>query len=154
MSSFFNPNYFDAILNLIQGRSGTLSTLWGMFWQALYAIAGCVIGAVIFGNYGALIGTIIGAWLGFKAVNPYHSLTSQLRDLNDHTKQNLADEIRRTVGSSSVDNLLRYATNGSGRQLIFDIIQRYLNNGQSNNHHNLGNNQNNPNAAVCKYWSS
>ncbi|CAF1034600.1 unnamed protein product [Adineta ricciae] len=143
MSSLFNPNYFDAILNLIQGRSGTISTLWGMFWQAFYALAGCVIGAVLLGNYGALIGTVIGAWLGFKAVNPYHSLASQLRDLDDHHKRNLADEVRRTVGSSSIDNLLRYATNTSGRQLIFDIIQRYLNSGQSNN--NYPNDRYNPN---------
>jgi hypothetical protein len=31
-----------------------------MFWQAFYAVAGCVIGAAALGNYGALIGTIIG----------------------------------------------------------------------------------------------
>lgn len=31
-----------------------------MCWQAFYALAGCVIGAAIFGNYGALIGTVIG----------------------------------------------------------------------------------------------
>jgi hypothetical protein len=31
-----------------------------MFWQAAYAVAGCVIGAAVLGNYGALIGTIIG----------------------------------------------------------------------------------------------
>jgi hypothetical protein len=31
-----------------------------MFWQAAYAVAGCVIGAAVFGNYGALIGTVIG----------------------------------------------------------------------------------------------
>ncbi|CAF1078723.1 unnamed protein product [Adineta steineri] len=136
MSSFFNPNYFDAIINLIQGRNGTLGTLWGMFWQAFYALAGCVIGAAVLGNYGALIGTVIGAWMGFRAVNPYHSLLGQLRDLNDHQKQNLTDEIRRTVGSSSVDNLLRYATNGTGRQLVFDIIQRYLNNGQPSHNRN------------------
>lgn len=133
MSSLFNPNYFQAILNLISGRSSTVATLWGMFWQAFYALAGCVIGAAVLGNYGALIGTVIGAWLGFRAVNPYHSLISQLNELNDHQKQNLTDEIRRTVGSSSVDNLLQYATNGSGRQFVFDIIQRYLNNNQPQN---------------------
>ena len=97
-----------------------------MFWQAAYALIGCVAGAAIFGNYGALIGTVIGAWLGFRAVNPYHSLVSQLNDLNDRQKQNLAEEIRRTVGSSNVDNLLRYATNTNGRQLILDLIQRFL----------------------------
>jgi len=128
MSSFLNPNYFQAILNLIQGRNSTAATLWGMFWQAFYALAGCVIGAAVFGNYGALLGTVIGAWLGFRAVNPYHSLISQLNELNDHQRQNITDEVRRTVGSSSVDNLLRYATNGNGKQLIFDIIQRYLTN--------------------------
>ena len=133
-----------------------------MFWQAFYALAGCVIGAAVLGNYGALIGTVIGkfdtfhflevmwtfagAWLGFKAVNPYHSLINQINDLNQHQKQNLTDEIRRTVGSSSVENLVRYvsqksssptsfdiflqAMNGNGKQLIFDIIQRYLNNGR------------------------
>ncbi|CAF3993181.1 unnamed protein product [Rotaria sordida] len=130
MSSFFNSNYFQAILNLIGNRNSTISTLWGMFWQAFYALAGCVVGAVIFGNIGALIGTVIGAWLGFRAVNPYHSLISQLNQLNDHQKQNLTDEVRRTVGSSTVDNLLRYGMNSNGRQLIFDIIQRYLNNQQ------------------------
>ncbi len=51
-----------------------------------------------------------GAWLGFRAVNPYHSLVSQLSELNDHQKQNLTDEIRRTVGSSSAEQLLRYVS--------------------------------------------
>jgi len=98
-------------------------------------LVSCVIGAAVFGNYGALIGTVIGAWLGFRNVNPYHSLISQLNELNDHQKQNLADEIRRTVGgSSSVDNLIRYATNGSGRQIIFDIVDRYLGSRQPNSH--------------------
>lgn len=97
-----------------------------MFWQAAYAVIGCVVGAAVLGNTGALIGTVIGAWLGFRAVNPYHSLISQLNDLNDRQKQNLADEVRRTVGSSTVDNLLRYATNGNGRQLLFDLAQRFL----------------------------
>jgi len=139
MSSLFNPNYFQAILNLIQGRHSTVATAWGMFWQAFYAVAGCVIGAAVFGNYGALIGTIIGAWLGFRSVNPYHSLIGQLNELSDHHKQNLADEIRRTVGSSSVDNLLRYATNGTGRQFLFDIVQGYLTNNQQPNHHRNAN---------------
>jgi hypothetical protein len=130
MSSFLNPNYFQAIINLIQGRHSTAATLWGMFWQAFYALAGCIIGGAVFGNYGALIGTVIGAWLGFRAVNPYHSLIGQLNELSDHQRQNLTDEVRRTVGSSSVDNLLRYALNGNGKQLIFDIVQRYLNNGR------------------------
>jgi hypothetical protein len=31
-----------------------------MFWQAFYAVVGCVIGAAVLGNYGALIGTVIG----------------------------------------------------------------------------------------------
>jgi len=31
-----------------------------MFWQAVYALAGCVIGAAVLGNYGALIGTVVG----------------------------------------------------------------------------------------------
>jgi hypothetical protein len=31
-----------------------------MFWQAFYALAGCVIGAVVLGNWGALIGTVLG----------------------------------------------------------------------------------------------
>jgi hypothetical protein len=31
-----------------------------MFWQAFYALAGCIIGGAVFGNYGALIGTVIG----------------------------------------------------------------------------------------------
>ena len=31
-----------------------------MFWQAFYAVAGCAIGAAVLGNYGALIGTVIG----------------------------------------------------------------------------------------------
>jgi hypothetical protein len=52
----------------------------------------------------------IGAWLGFRAVNPYHSLLGQINGLNNHQRQNLTDEIRRTVGSSSVDNLLRYVS--------------------------------------------
>ena len=101
-----------------------------MFWQAAYALIGCVLGAAVFGNFGALIGTVIGAWLGYRAVNPYHSLISQLNELNDRQKHNLAEEIRRTVGSSNVDNLLRYATNGNGRQLIFDLIQRFMLNNQ------------------------
>ncbi|CAF0863434.1 unnamed protein product [Rotaria sp. Silwood1] len=133
MSSFFNSNYFQAILNLIGNGNSTLSTLWGMFWQAFYALAGCIIGAVVLGNIGALIGTFIGAWLGYRAVNPYHSLMSQLNQLNDHQKQNLTDEIRRTVGSPTVDSLLRYATNSNGRQFIFDLIQRYLDNHQTHN---------------------
>jgi hypothetical protein len=33
-----------------------------------------------------------------------------LNELNDHQRQNLTDEIRRTVGSSSVDNLIRYVS--------------------------------------------
>jgi len=136
MSAFLNPNYFNAIINLIQGRHSTVATFWGMFWQAVYAVGGCVIGAAILGNWGALIGTVIGAWLGFKAVNPYHSLIGQLNSLNNHQRQNLTDEIRRTVGSSSVDNLLNYATNGNGRQLLFDIIGRYLNNNQPQSHNN------------------
>ncbi len=35
---------------------------------------------------------------------------SQLNELSDHQRQNLTDEVRRTVGSSSVDNLLRYVS--------------------------------------------
>ena len=79
MSSFLNPNYFNAILNLISGggvsylaeqkqtsavsyllSQTTLATFWGMFWQAFYAVVGCVIGAAVLGNYGALIGTVLG----------------------------------------------------------------------------------------------
>ncbi|CAF3041902.1 unnamed protein product [Rotaria sp. Silwood2] len=133
MSSFFNTNYFQAILNLIGNENSTISTLWGIFWQAFYAFAGCLIGAVVLGNVGALIGTFIGAWLGFRAVNPYHSLISQLNQLNDHQKQNLTDEIRRTISSPTVDSLLRYAMNSNDRQFIFNIIQRFLNNQQTHN---------------------
>jgi hypothetical protein len=31
-----------------------------MFWQAFYAVVGCVIGAAVLGNWGALVGTVIG----------------------------------------------------------------------------------------------
>lgn len=81
-----------------------------MFWQAVYALVGCVVGAAVFGNYGALIGTVLGAWLGFRAVNPYHSLIGQLGNLNDNQRHHLADEVRRTVGSSNVDTLLQYVS--------------------------------------------
>jgi hypothetical protein len=36
-----------------------------MFWQAFYAVAGCVVGAAVLGNYGALIGTVIGKIIVF-----------------------------------------------------------------------------------------
>jgi len=39
-----------------------------MFWQAFYALVGCVVGAAVFGNYGALIGTVIGRSIGFFVV--------------------------------------------------------------------------------------
>ncbi|CAF3537281.1 unnamed protein product [Rotaria sp. Silwood2] len=106
MSSFFNTNYFQAILNLIGNENSTISTLWGIFWQAFYALAGCLIGAVVLGNVGALIGTFI---------------------------ENLTDEIRRTISSPTVDSLLRYAMNSNDRQFIFNIIQRFLNNQQTHN---------------------
>jgi len=139
MSSFFNPNYYQAIVNLLQGRHSLATTLWGMFRQALYALAGCLIGGAIFAHYGALIGTVIGAWLGFRAVNPYHSLISQMNELNDHQRQNIADEIRRTVGSTSVDRLLQYGMSDHGRQFILDTIQRYLGR-QQPRHQNIGQN--------------
>ena len=97
-----------------------------MFWQAFYAVVGCVIGAAVLGNYGALIGTVlgtfdglyplvsmylsVGAWLGFRSVNPYHSLMNQLRGLNERQRHHLTEEVRRTVGSSTVESLLRYVS--------------------------------------------
>jgi len=128
MSSFLNSNYFQAILDSLGGGSSTISTVWGMIRQCFYALAGCILGAIVFANYGALIGTIIGAVIGFRSVKPYHSLLSQLQGLNNRQKQHLIDEIKHTVGSSSVDNLLGYAMEGRGRQMIFDIVQRFLNN--------------------------
>jgi ribose/xylose/arabinose/galactoside ABC-type transport system permease subunit len=40
-----------------------------MFWQAFYAVVGCVIGAAVLGNYGALIGTLIGKIIFFLISN-------------------------------------------------------------------------------------
>ena len=51
-----------------------------------------------------------GAWLGFRAVNPYHSLINQLGELNENQRHHLTDEIRRTVGSSTAESLLRYVS--------------------------------------------
>lgn len=87
-----------------------LSAVWSMIWQALYAVVGCVLGAIILGHSGALIGTIVGAWIGYRSVYPYNSLINQLNKLDDHQKKVLTDEIRRTVGSSNVENLLQYVS--------------------------------------------
>jgi ABC-type multidrug transport system permease subunit len=69
-----------------------------------------LVGESFFCGHIYIIVLFIGAWLGFRAVNPYHSLLGQINGLNNHQRQNLTDEIRRTVGSSSVDNLLRYVS--------------------------------------------
>ena len=51
---------------------------------------------------------IIGGWMGFRSVHPYHSLLNQLNRLDDGQKRVLTDDIRRLVGSSTVENLLKY----------------------------------------------
>jgi hypothetical protein len=53
----------------------------------------------------------LGAWLSHRAVNPYRSLVNQMDQLSEHQKHNLSDEIRHTVGSSSIDSLFRYVSN-------------------------------------------
>jgi len=49
-----------------------------MFWQAFYAVAGCVIGAAVLGNYGALIGTVIGRII---TIISFYTLSNFLRRL-------------------------------------------------------------------------
>ena len=52
----------------------------------------------------------VGAWLGFRAVNPYRSLIKQLQGLNDRQRHDLAEEIRRTIDSSTDESLIRYVS--------------------------------------------
>ncbi len=43
-----------------------------------------------------------------RSVNPHRSLINQMHHLKENEKHHISDEIRRRVGSSSIDSLLTY----------------------------------------------
>ncbi|CAB3410466.1 unnamed protein product [Caenorhabditis bovis] len=118
-------SYLHHVLQYAQKNHNLRNTLSGILKQGGYAAAGAGIGGAAGGPLGALIGTLAAAIIGYSETDDYESILSLLRDLTPEEKNNLANEVKSMVGSSTLSDFEEWFKNFNHQEMLFKLFSAF-----------------------------
>lgn len=119
--------YYRHIMDLLDTNAELKKTAHGIFHQVAYAAGGTAIGGIVAGPPGALIGGIIGSYLGYRTVHDYDSVVEVIRGLSDAEKADLVRKVQTLVGSTSLEALTTFIGQQVNREMFVNLIREFAN---------------------------
>ncbi|VDM79165.1 unnamed protein product [Strongylus vulgaris] len=125
-----SANYDNLICSLrsliLESSKPFRKTVTGVAKQTGYAAAGTAAGGLLMGPIGALAGGVIGVVYGYQSSTNYDNLLCSLRSLSDKEKTLISGQIQRLVGSTAIEELIRYISTKRHRKLLFGILSDFV----------------------------
>ncbi|CAI5453928.1 unnamed protein product [Caenorhabditis angaria] len=121
-----SQNYLFQVLSYAQKNHQLGNTLRGIGYQTGYAAAGAGIGGLTAGPFGALIGTIFGAVIGYRNSEDYGSLMNIVQGMRSDEQEKLAAEIRNLVGATTFNDFTTWFANLDHQRLLMDLLYAFI----------------------------
>ncbi|PAV63411.1 hypothetical protein WR25_11432 [Diploscapter pachys] len=100
-------------------------TMLGVAKQTGYTAAGAVSGGLMFGPPGALVGSVIGAVVGYQMSEDYDNIITVLRGMSDEDKARLGTKVQGLVGAVSIEEFVRWIQNEGHRALLLGVLSEF-----------------------------
>ncbi|CAD6188890.1 unnamed protein product [Caenorhabditis auriculariae] len=112
--------YLYRVIQCVQSSPRLRYTASGVAKQTGMTAAGTATGGILFGPFGALIGSIIGGLVGYKMADDYGGLLTVLNEL-PHDQRGMLTS-KNLVGGVTFEQFTRWFREGDHQQLLLDLL--------------------------------
>ncbi|MFH4983100.1 hypothetical protein AB6A40_009809 [Gnathostoma spinigerum] len=117
-------NYVNYLLSMMSASGGVRTTCSGIMKQVGYAAGGCCVGGLTLGPPGALMGTVVGAAIGYSQADDYESFLTIIRNLSASEKEVLTKRVQELVGSVSLEDLSNWIKSDGHQALLIALLRQ------------------------------